>query len=175
MFIHFDNDGKILFIGNEKEPNCKAFEIELSLIEDFIAGKRKLSKYKIDYFYNLANGIIEEEIPEFTETNLPYVIPSLTGKAECTIKHNAKLKQWTVTVLDSTKKKLEIMSTFNFYVCAKNNLQEFYRSFAVEPDDLIKGPVTINFENNIENNLDNIMLVVNRKLYSYTLVNQNAE
>lgn len=170
MFIHFDQDGKVLFIGNEAESNLKSFEIQLDLVEDFVEGKRKLSKYKIDYFYNLANGIIEEEVPEFVENNLPYVVNTLKGNAECSIKHDPILKKWTVTVLDSTKKKLEIMPTFNFYVCAKNNLQEFYRTFSIEPDDLIKGPVNVDFIFDIENNLDNLTIAVNRKLYSYTLI-----
>jgi hypothetical protein len=173
MFIHFDDNSKILFIGNEAEPNVKSFEIKLDLVEDFISGKRKLSKYNIEYFFNLANGIIEEEMPPIVESNLPFIIPTIKGQAELTVQHLLDQRKWTISVLDSAKKKLEIMPTFNFYVCSKYNLQELYRTFSIEPVDLIKGPVDVKFEFELENILDNLSVAVNRKLYSYRVISKD--
>jgi hypothetical protein len=177
MLVQYDDQGQVHFISNAYNTEYKNFQINLSLIEEFLSGgKKNPKKYKIDYFFNISKGLIEvEEEQEIVKSSLPYVIPHTNSfNNEITLEHNASLG-WTLHIRPDALDKLDIVNNLLFYICKKNNPHFLYGSIHITnlKDTLLNNQIYIKFNTLIEENLDNFSVVINPYIFKSFGVREN--
>jgi len=175
MFVHYDDDGNVYYISNVADDYKRTFAIDINVIGDFLNHRKLASNYKIDYFYNLANGIVNEEQNTITsDSNVAYIIPvSSKFNNEITLVHDKKNKAWTVTARPDIKKKLEVMSKLSFFFCKKDDPHYLYSYITVDLVLLSKNDIIINFQNEFEKDLSFFSVVVEKKFNSYGIIKHN--
>ncbi len=167
-FVHYDDTGKVYMLSNEKHKNYKIFEIELFLIEDFLTGKKDHNSYNIEYFFNLSKGIATAESDSVEYSKPLFQIIPLGGEDNhITVEHDTVNKRWVVIASDDAAEKLEVLPGLAFYVCKKNDPHYLYRSFTIKSEDLQQGPVSLDFETEIEQNIDSISVATLKRFGNY--------
>jgi hypothetical protein len=166
-YIHYDASDKVYALSNVPSSEHKNFEIDRELVKDFMAfGTKKADNYSIQYFFNLSKGIIEKEEEQVTvQNNIPYVIPHTKSyNNEITIEHYAKESKWRICVRDDIKDKLEITSSFLFFICKKDNPHILYSTIYVDSNNINED---VPFKTQIETKLSKFSLVTNKRFNSY--------
>jgi hypothetical protein len=171
FFIHYDEDGKVHILSNEKNTDYKIFEIDLFLIEDFLTGKKDHNTYNIEYFFNLSKGIItaDSNTVEYSKPLFQLIPVTDVSDSDILLEYNFKNKYWQVTASDDAYDKLEVLPALAFYVCKKNDPHFLYRSFTVSTEDLQKGSVTCDFITDAEHKFDEISVVTLKRFGKYTI------
>ncbi len=167
-FVHYDDTGKVYLLSNEKNNNYKIFEIDLFLIEDFLTGKKDHNSYNIEYFFNLSKGIAtaESDSVEYSKP-LFQIIPHGGKDNHITVKHDVANKCWTVFASDDAAEKLEVLPGVSFYVCKKNDPHYLFRSFTIKSEELQQGPVSLNFETDVEQDINKISVATLKRFGNY--------
>jgi hypothetical protein len=169
MLVQYDDTGQVHLISNAYDDSYKNFQIDISLIEDFMyGGKKNPKKYKIDYFFNINKGIIEsEEEQEIVKSSLPYIIPhTISFNNEITLEYHTMLG-WKLHVRDTALDNLEITNSLIFYICKRNNPHFLYGSIHITniKEYLANSQPYISFINPIECNLTNFSVVTNPYIF----------
>lgn len=163
-FIYYNDTGEILAISPfPPEDDQLFFEIDFALVEEFLFGNKSYTNYKINYFLNLVNGIInEEETVISEEQQFLHIIPTTSSfNNEITIMHTPS--SWNITVRDDVKEKVKLFSKLEFFVCKKDDPSFLYSKFIVDLNNL--SPVEFVTED--EKDLNLISVVTNKKFNSY--------
>jgi hypothetical protein len=169
MFVHYNDEGNVAYISNEQDSSFRIFEISDNLIIDFLEKRRNASSYNIDYFFNLANGIVEEET-NFVQNDLFYTVPELKNEQDITIVYDFHNLKWVIKASDTIKRKLEISPILSFNICKKNNYSYLYKTLIVNTSDLLKKSVEFEFTLSVEKDLKNLDIVVKRRFEKYGLI-----
>lgn len=171
MYVHYDDTGAVHSISNTIDPLYKQFEIDILIVQDFLAGgKRSPAKYKIDYFFDLSKGIIQDEDEEVITSNLPYIISTTNPyKTEITLEHDSINTQWIIYAREDVLDRVAISQPLQFFVCKKDDPHFLYNSFLVKPDDLLQGPVSVEFSSTTEQDLNLFSVITIRTFKSYKI------
>lgn len=175
FYVHYDEDGKVHLLSNERNKNFKIFEIDLFLIEDFLTGKKDHNSYNIEYFFNLSKGVVtaENDTVEYSKP-LFQIIPFTDNyDSHITVEHDSLKKQWTVIANDDAVEKLEVLPALSFYVCKKNDPHFLYRSFTVSSEELQSGPVSVDFITELEEQIDSISISTLKRFGNYGIRKTN--
>jgi hypothetical protein len=174
MYVHYDDDGTVHYISNVIDSSKRTFEIDISLIEEFLDYRKHAYNYKINYFLNLANGIVEEQVISNNNSNFIYLVPRTAEfNNELTLVHDKINRQWILTVREDVRYKLEVMPKFVFFLCKKDDPHYLYSYFTVDATSLMKQDMAIDFSNEFEVDLNLFSVAVERKLQSYGIREQN--
>ena len=172
MYVQYDDTGQVHYVNNFQDPVLKNFEIDLELVNDFLAnGTKDCKKYKINYFFNLSKGVIEHESEEQDkQTTFPVVISRTASyNNEITLDHNLQENKWTIYVRQDLIEQLEISSNFVFFICKRDDPHYLYSTMIVEPANLKTGKFDIFFTTEVEKDINNISIVPIRSFKSYGL------
>lgn len=169
-FLYYNVDGFITSILNYKNESMPYLEVPFEKVKDFISGKKDYSRFKIDYF-QLPN--ISIDVDNEVQSFHLYFVPALTDS-------NVQLK---ITHTDSSWKfetSLDGKAIINqrnsdyvykFYVTKNNDMNLLIRIIEISSSDLLNG-TQISFESELEKNLSNVSIVVNKIFYSYGICNE---
>lgn len=163
-FIYYNDAGEILTIKPfPPEDDQLFFEIDFALVEEFLFGSKSYTNYKINYFLNLVNGIVnEEETVISEEQQFLHVVPKTSSfNNEITIVHTSS--SWNITVRDDVKEKVRLFSKLEFFICKKDDPSFLYSKFTVDLNNLSP----IEFVTEDEKDLNLISVVTNKKFNSY--------
>jgi hypothetical protein len=175
MYVHYDDDGVVHYISNIIDSSKRTFEIDIELVQDFLDLKKHAFNYKIDYFLNLSNGIVEEQKVNNVFSNFPYLIPKTADlNNEITLVHNSLAKTWTVVARDDIKYKLEVMSKITFFIVKKDDPYKLISFFNIDAPTLMKSDIIVDFTNEVESNLNLFSVVVEKKFNSYGIKEKNV-
>jgi hypothetical protein len=166
-YVQYDATGKVHALSNVPSTVNRNFEIDRELVKEFMAfGTKKADNYAIEYFFNLSKGIIEKEEEQvIVQNNMPYLIPRTKSyNNEITIEHYTSEAKWRISVREDIKDKLEIASSFLFFVSKKDNPHILYTTIHV---DTTKINEDIPFKTKVELNLSKFSLVTNKRFNSY--------
>lgn len=167
MYVHYDDTGQVILVSNVIIPDYRTFEIETDLILDFLSGKKSSQDYKIEYFFNLSKGIVEEKKVS-KRSDFVYIIPETTGyENEITFEHNLSNRSWKIVARDDVRDKLKIMNKMSFFICEKDNVSFLYSTYVIDCLELADEDLLIKFSSEIEEDLKKISIVTNKKLNSY--------
>lgn len=173
-YLHYDNAGLVVGISIDPSRTFKNFQIELELIPNFISGKKNFINYKIDYFLNIAEGLIsdEDDIEDVLKNQVVlYEIPveENNNTFDIVVKHDSLSKKWIVeTTADANK--LSAITTIPLYVTVKNNYNFLVSSYQINPLLLVDNAIELNFLVDEESNLNNISVLTVKKFKKYGLV-----
>lgn len=118
------------------------------------------TKYKINYFFNLAKGIIEKDETRLKLINNLYLIPATTNYSnEITLEHN---KSWNL-ILRQDLIDFNVKGKLFFYICKKNNPNFLYRILMFDLSKLS----SIEYVDDVETNIKNISILTEQKFNSY--------
>lgn len=163
-FIYYNDAGEILCIRPvPPNDNTLYLEIDFSLVEEFLFGNKSYSNYKINYFLNLLNGVVnEEEIFISQEQKFLYIVPITTSlNNEITIEHNGS--HWNIILREDMKEKIKLFSRLDFFVCKKDDPTFLFLKFSIDLNNILP----INFTTEYEKNLESISLVTSKRFKSY--------
>jgi hypothetical protein len=163
-FIHYNSSGEILTISPFKPEDEQLFlEIDFSFVEEFLFGNKSFKNYKINYFFNLINGIVNKEETVVSEDKkFLYIIPLTSSfNNEITIEYTPQY--WRIVVREDIKEKIKLHSTLNIFVCKKDDPSFLYKELVFDLNSL--SPVY--FTNEVETNLKLITLVTTKQFSSY--------
>ena len=163
-FIYYNDTGEILTIKPfPPEDDQLFFEIDFTLVEEFLFGNKSYTNYKINYFLNLVNGIVnEEETVISEERQFLYILPSTTSfNNEITLEHTKNC--WNIAIRNDAKEKVRLFSKLEFFVCKKDDPSFLYSKFTVDLNNLS----SIEFITEYEKDLNLISVVTNKKFNSY--------
>lgn len=164
LYVEYTEDGTVTRISNQRDPLIVSFEINLDLVIDLYGNQHNLSKYNIEYFFNLAKGLVEEIEEEVQiKTNVPYVIPrTVNFDNEITLEHDPTIDGWTMYIREDVIDKLTVIDNFTFYICKKDDPHYLYGSIQlVDVNDIVSdGKIQFGFAYTIEENLNDYCLVV---------------
>lgn len=173
-YLHYDENGNVLAISIAPSATYKNFLIDLDLIPNFISNKKNFINYKIDYFLNIAEGLIsdEDEIEDVLKNQIVlYEIPveDSNNSFDMLVKHNSLTKKWIVeTTADANK--LGAITTIPLYVTVKNNYNFLVSAYHINPLLLANTPVELEFLTEEEANLDKVSVLTIKKFKRYGLV-----
>lgn len=179
VYVVYKDDGTVIFIDNQPSLDHKNFEIHYDLVRDLYDHRVNLSKYKVDYFYNLSKGIIDE-VPDEVEikTELPYIVPLTTSfNNEITLEHCTSLESWVMYVRPDIADKLELIDRMVFYITEKDDPHFLLGTvdLNIKITNLTDNKLVFPFTHSIEKNLDKFSLVVaNRQFKSYGIRKEDA-
>lgn len=163
-FIYYKDNGEIQAIRPfPPEDDQLFFEIDFSLVEEFLFGNKSYANYKINYFLNLVNGIVnEEESVADEQQQFLYTVPLTSSfNNEITLEHTSD--SWSIVIREDAKEKIKLFPRLDFFVCKKDDPSFLYSKFVVDLNNL--SPVK--FITAHEENLNLISLVTNKKFNSY--------
>ena len=163
-FIYYNDAGEILAIRPfPPEDDQLFFEIDFALVEEFLFGNKSYTNYKINYFLNLVNGIVNEEETVITEEHqFLYVLLSTSSfNNEITLEHTTDC--WNIVVREDVKEKVKLFPRLDFFVCKKNDPSFLYSKFSIDLNNLY--PVMFSTKN--EKDLNLISVVTSKKFNSY--------
>lgn len=164
-YLQYDSESKIVNISNEKITGENVLEIDNELIKDFQTGKKQFSNYKIEYFFNLKNGIVQKEETVLYTVPFLNVLPLVDHfKNEITLLHNKS--SWELKIRDDLK-----YDNFKllFYLTKKDDPSYFYSQLAFDLNNL-----KLEFKNSFEYDLKKFSVAVMKKFNSYG-VKENYE
>lgn len=170
MFVHYTDDGQVSLVSPVRSEQYNNFPVDITLLTDFLYGKKKARDFKIEYFYNLSKGVFEKEEEQLVKvaSNFIYIIPrTLSYNNEITIEHDVANSKWNCAVRNDSKGFLEVTPYLTFFVCKDNNPYFLYRHFTVPATELINRPVEVPFITKQEEILSNISLATVKKFNSY--------
>jgi hypothetical protein len=163
-FIYYNDAGEILSIKPfPPEDNQLFFEIDFALVEEFLFGNKSYKNYKINYFLNLVNGIVNEEETVITEERqFLYVLPLTSSfNNEITLEHTEDC--WNIVVREDAKERVKLFPKLDFFICKKDDPSFLYSKFSIDLNNL--SPVM--FVTTDEKDLNLISVVTNKKFNSY--------
>jgi hypothetical protein len=163
-FIYYNDAGEILAIKPFPPGDDKLFfEIDFSLVEEFLFGNKSYTNYKINYFLNLVNGIINEEENVISEEQqFLYTVPlAASFNNEITLEHTTDC--WNIVVREDVKERVKLFPRLDFFVCKKDDPSFLYSKFSIDLNNL--SPVQFTTEN--EKDLNLISVVTSKKFNSY--------
>jgi hypothetical protein len=175
MYVHYDDEGNVQYISNVIDDSKRIFEIDINLVQDFLDLKKHAFNYKIDYFLNLSNGIVEEQKVNNVFSNFSYIVPkSADFNNEITLVHNTLSNSWTIVARDDIKYKLEVMSKITFFIVKKDDPYKLISFFNIDAPTLMKSDIIVDFTNEVESNLNLFSVVVEKKFNSYGIKEKNV-
>ena len=125
---------------------------------DFKLGKKHFYNYKIDYFFNLKNGVIQKEENTIYTLSFLHVIPLVDHfKNEITLIHRRNF--WELKIRDDVKYE---NSNLTFFLSKKDDPSYFYSYITFDLNNL-----KLDFKNNFEYDLKNFSVVTMKKFNSY--------
>jgi hypothetical protein len=163
-FIYYNEEGKILAIRPyPPSDNTSHLEVDFSLVEEFLFGTKSYSNYKINYFLNLVNGIVnEEEIETVEEQQFLYNIPlTSSNNNEITLVHNPTY--WSLIIREDVLDKIKLFQKLEFFICKKDDPTFFYSTLAIDLNNI--SPIKFTIEQ--EKNLRLISVLTYKKFKSY--------
>lgn len=163
-FIYYNDAGEILEIRPfPPEDDRLFFEIDFALVEEFLFGSKSYTNYKINYFLNLVNGIVnEEETVISEEQQFLHIVPITSSfNNEITIMHTSS--SWNIVVREDVIGKVRLFPKLEFFVCKKDDPSFLYSKFTVDLNNLS----SIEFVTEDEKDLNLISVVTNKKFNSY--------
>ena len=163
-FIYYNDAGEILAIKPFPPGDDQLFfEIDFSIVEEFLFGNKSYTNYKINYFLNLVNGIINEEENVISEEQqFLYILPLTSSfNNEITLEHTTD--GWSIVVREDAKEKIKLFSILEFFICKKDDPSFLYSKFSIDLNNL--SPVM--FATKDEKDLNLISVVTNKKFNSY--------
>ena len=170
-FIVYDNDDNVISISGVPDDEHNNFEIDFSLIPNFINLKKNFRNYKIGYFVDIANGVItDEDDPEPTlkEQTILFEIPcSISTSADIVIKHDVKNKKWTVIANKKCLPRLKTTTVVPIYITFKNKPAFLIRTLLIPSAELEKTEVSIDFLDKIEDSLLEISVLTIKQFKEY--------
>jgi len=117
FYVHYNNDGIILYISNVKDSQLLSIEVDFADVEDFLIGKKHTSRYKIAFFENVNGPQLQEQEQVLKLNELVYVIPKTKSfNNQITLVHDSIEKMWKLICKD-------IIPTqeFTFYITKLDN------------------------------------------------------
>jgi len=163
-FIYYKDNGEIQAIRPfPPEDDQLFFEIDFSFVEEFLFGNKSFTNYKINYFLNLVNGIVNEEETVISEQRrFLYTIPlTSSNNNEITLEHAADC--WNIVIKEDSKERVKLFPKLDFFICKKDDPSFLYSKFSIDLNNL--SPVQFTTEN--EKDLNLISIVTNKKFNSY--------
>jgi hypothetical protein len=164
-FIYYNDAGEIQAIRPfpPEDDQLLFFEIDFALVEEFLFGNKSYTNYKINYFLNLVNGIInEEETVISEEQQFLHIVPTTSSfNNEITIIHTPS--SWNIKVRDDVIEKVRLFSKLEFFVCKKDDPSFLHSKFTVDLNNLS----SIEFVTEDEKDLNLISVVTSKKFKSY--------
>jgi hypothetical protein len=163
-FIYYNDVGEILAIKPfPPEDDQLFFEIDFTLVEEFLFGNKSHTNYKINYFLNLVNGIVNEEETVITEERqFLYVLPLTSSfNNEITLEYTTDC--WNIVVREDVKERVKIFPKLDFFICKKDDPSFLYSKFSIDLNNL--SPVMFATKN--EKDLNLISVVTSKKFNSY--------
>jgi hypothetical protein len=163
-FIYYNDAGEILAIKPfPPEDDQLFFEIDFALVEEFLFGNKSYTNYKINYFLNLVNGIVNEEETVITEERrFLYVLPLTSSfNNEITLEHTTDC--WNIVVREDVKERVKLFPKLDFFICKKDDPLFLYFKFSIDLNNL--SPVM--FVTTDEKDLNLISVVTSKKFNSY--------
>jgi hypothetical protein len=178
LYVEYTDDGTVTRIVNQLDPTVRSFEMDIELIVDLYGNQHNLSKYNIEYFFNLAKGIVEEIEEEVQiKNNVPYVIPRTANfDNEVTLEHDPSIDGWTMYFRDDVIDKLNVIDNITFYICKKDDPHYLHGSIQLVDisDGVVDGKLQFGFAYTIEENLNDFCLVVIPNIFkSYGVKDKN--
>lgn len=173
-YLHYDDHGNVFAISIAPSSVYKNFLIDLDLIPNFISNKKNFINYKIDYFLNVAEGLIsdDDEVEDVLKNQVVlYEIPveESNNGFDVLVRHDGVSKKWIVeTTADSNK--LGAIATIPLYVTIKNNYNFLVSSYHINPLVLAADKVELEFLTEEEINLDSVSVLTIKKFKKYGLI-----
>lgn len=140
VYVSYLEDGSVIKIDNCVDPEYKAFEIEYELVKQIYDSRKDLSKYKIDYFYNLSKGI-EEVVHDEMEikTDMPFVVPITDSyNNEITLEYQTITDCWVLHVRPDVADKIDLVNELRFYITKKDDPHFLVNEFSISLNDEVK-------------------------------------
>lgn len=163
-FIYYNDSGEIQTIKPfPPDDDQLFFEIDFFLVKEFLFGNKSYANYKINYFLNLVNGIVNEEETVVSEKQqfLHIVQTTSSFNNEITLVHTPS--SWNITIRDDVKEKVRLFSKLEFFICKKDDPSFLYSKFVVNLNNLSP----IEFVTEDEKDLNLISIVTKNQFASY--------
>jgi hypothetical protein len=164
-FIYYNDAGEIQAIRPfpPEDDQLLFFEIDFALVEEFLFGNKSYTNYKINYFLNLVNGIVNEEETVITEERqFLYVLPLTSSfNNEITLEYTTDC--WNIVVREDIKEKVKLFPRLDFFVCKKDDPSFLYSKFSIDLNNLS----SVMFATKAEKDLNLISVVTSKKFKSY--------
>lgn len=167
MYVEYSDAGKVIRLVNYKDPEAKTFEIDLVLVEHFYANQVDLSKYNIEYFFNLAKGIVEEVEEEVEiKPNLPHVLTKTSSyNNEITVEYAPDIQGWRLYFRDDIVEKLSIVDRLVFYISKPNDPHYHYGSIDLDLTEVRSNMLEFSWAYPIEQEFGQFSLVTMNKTF----------
>jgi hypothetical protein len=160
FFVYYDDEGNILSITNENRAQGKYLEVEEEEVKDFLNGSKSFTQFKIHSLTSGNKGIkLASETTDLVYKDFCFVSPNEEGEVNVT--HNSNTNSWEIKL----NSKL-VPTKMEFFICKNEDVNFLIRTFVVD-----KKFNVVNFESNLEKNI-NSLIVLTKKVYnSYGLKN----
>lgn len=181
VYVCYTDDGKVIKIDNCPDSSFKNFQIDYELVKDLYDSRRDLSRYKIDYFYNISKGFVENIEQEIeVKTDMPFII-SLTSSFnnEITLEHRPSMQCWTMYIRPDIADKINLVDKMSFYIVKKDDPNFLLGSVDLDIsgsyDEIHDNKLTFPFAYEIEEHLNDFSLVVTNRIFkSYGIKEENV-
>ena len=181
LYVSYLDNGQVVKLENCPDPNYKTFEIAYKLVQNLYDTRKNVSRYKIDYFYNIAKGIVEDIKDEVeVKTDMPFVIPLTSGfNNEITFEHRLDLDGWIMHIRSDVADKINLVDSMKFYITKKDDphflLGNITLDFKNSDTIITDNKLSFSFAYEIETNLNDFSLVVIDKIFkSYGIKEKNV-
>jgi hypothetical protein len=172
-YVHYNDRGEVLSITGIPDDNFKIFEIDIDLIPNFVSYKKDFRKYTIDYFINIAEGLITDEDDQEEIVRNSIVLHDINFKQssdyDVLIEHDIKNKKWIFSS-NAHISKLESVNILPFYVTLKDQHNFLISAYYIDPLKLSKEKFSVDFTSEKELDLNNISLLTIKKFKNYSVI-----
>jgi hypothetical protein len=162
----FNNEKNIITITNDISSYENYVQIDASLAEDFLHGKKYMSDYYVKHNHLNIFSIEKKQNLDSADVFKDLVSVKMTsGDDDLNIKHDVDNNYWIFKLSENIKPAIDhtqYEKLLKFYVVKSNQYNCLYNTLEVLVKDLIHGEIVIEFKSNKERELKNVSILTKK-------------